>query len=221
MLLRRRRDGAARRFQEAGFSYGAGLRWPSGPGDRGFPVVETDDVAKTDPHPPIPTPPARASDPSARESGGRRHPDSPPAITSTLSTRTNRAFLYMSFNGTLDIPAGLGHNELIAVDFFYDNGNGTAGAGRPQQRRPLRRRQRPRRFAARRSNASSASKGYTTPPGSFRSPNAAFAGSRRGSLAATAAGKRLTSPARRICSPWPVLVIDNTRNCPFAPLLLR
>ena len=33
----------------------------------------------------------------------------------------------MRFAGALDIPAGLGRSDQIAVYFYYDNGNGTPG----------------------------------------------------------------------------------------------
>ena len=38
---------------------------------------------------------------------------------------------YMRFDGSLDIPAGLGRNDQIGVYFYYDNGNGTPGAAVP------------------------------------------------------------------------------------------
>jgi hypothetical protein len=34
----------------------------------------------------------------------------------------------MRFDGALDIPAGLGRQDQIAVYFYYDNGNNTPGA---------------------------------------------------------------------------------------------
>ncbi len=35
---------------------------------------------------------------------------------------------FMRFDGSLDIPAGLGRTDQIVVHFFYDTGNGTPGA---------------------------------------------------------------------------------------------
>ena len=45
---------------------------------------------------------------------------------STFSNEPN--VFYMRFDGSLDIPAGLGRSDQIAVYFYYDNGNGTPGA---------------------------------------------------------------------------------------------
>ena len=95
-----------------------------------FLLLKPTTLPKPNPHPPIPTPqPVPPTPQPVNPAAGATltvtsyninviHPDEP-------------GVLYMSFNGTLDIPAGLGHNELIAVDFFYDNGNGTAGAAVP------------------------------------------------------------------------------------------
>jgi len=53
----------------------------------------------------------------------------------TISGITHNATLpnepnvfFMRFDGALNIPPGLGHNDQIVVSFYYDNGNGTAGA---------------------------------------------------------------------------------------------
>ncbi len=87
----------------------------------GPPPAEPDQPKPDEPKPLI-TPPVRPTASSSLAIANISH-------NATFPNEPN--VFYMRFDGSLDIPAGLGRNDQIAVYFFSDNGNGTPGAAVP------------------------------------------------------------------------------------------
>ena len=105
--------------------------------------------ARNGPPPAESTPPRTQRRPSRRPSSRR----APAASLAIIAVSHNATFpnqpnvFYMRFDGIAWlIPAGLGRIDQIAVYFYYRQRERNAGPDDPQQRRPVRRRQRVRRL---------------------------------------------------------------------------
>ncbi len=122
--------------------------WGSQWGDNGFcwvdyehfrKVVNEGYVAKDAHNSSAPAEPARPQPKPDEPRPPLTPPVRPAAVASLAITKIshNSTFsnepkvFYMRFDGSLDIPAGHGRNDQIAIYFYYDNGNGTPGAAVP------------------------------------------------------------------------------------------
>jgi serine/threonine protein kinase len=109
-----------------------------------FLLLKTPATPKPNPAPPVPipepvNPTPQPVNPSPQPVDPRPQPVHPAAGASlAVSTITHDATLpnesnvfYMRFDGTMDIPPGLGRNDRVTVYFYYDDGSGTVGAAVP------------------------------------------------------------------------------------------
>jgi hypothetical protein len=172
--------------------------------------------APVDPGRPQPTEPGKPDAPIYRPAGN--------ASLAITSINHNAAYpnepnvYYMRFNGTLDIPAGLGRNDQIAVYFYYDLGNGTLGAAVVSNNAG---------FADVNGFAACGTKLYPVPPEGLRNtwvawiPYSALAVP-VGHMIATPQGSSYQQRETRLLA-QAVLFIDNfgLARSPFIPFLVR